>query len=129
LQEFGCGDDQHAEASGDVGAVGDVAGAGQAQVTLGFDLAVSVFRDALCGRRGRRLAHDRYEQDHGRHRRLLVELWLHLIRLIRLIRRSARRPGCSRWRADLGAIGWRSAHGHTDERRRTCAAGCTGAGR
>jgi len=33
--------------------------AGQAQVTLGFDLAVSVFRDALCGRRGRRLRHRR----------------------------------------------------------------------
>jgi hypothetical protein len=59
LQGFGCGDDQHADASGDVGAVGDVAGAGQAQVTLGFDLAVSVFRDALCGRRGRRLRHRR----------------------------------------------------------------------
>ena len=44
LQGCGCGDDQHADASGNVGAVSDVAGAGQAQVTLGFDLAVSVFR-------------------------------------------------------------------------------------
>jgi hypothetical protein len=48
-QGFGCGDDQHADASADVGAVRDVAAAGQAQVTQGFDLAVSVFRDAVCG--------------------------------------------------------------------------------
>lgn len=63
LQGFGCGDDQHADASGDVGAVGDVAGAGQAQVTLGFDLAVSVFRDALSGRRA--LTRDRRREAPG----------------------------------------------------------------
>jgi hypothetical protein len=52
LQGFGCGDDQHADASGDVGAVGDVAGAGQAQVTLGFDLAVSCSATPCAGGAG-----------------------------------------------------------------------------